>query len=144
MKAYISFSEIQSLIQLKTKQEIAFTATSEQSLKIETKIKKKLPLIGEIGKTVGMEVTVERIVGNDIYLKYEGGLGIDMIIKGLLTFVTAISTQKIIEKEQDNALVVHLDQIEQAQKALEMFKLSAIKFQLEGIEAEVRFKLNEK
>ena len=143
MKAFISFSEILSLIQLKTKQKIAFTAISGQTLKVETKLSIKLPILGEIGKVVALEVTVERIAGTDIYLKYDGGLGIDQIIKGFITFVSATSSQQVIDKMQDNGLVVHLDRIEQAEKALQLTEPTQITFESEGIAVEARLKLNE-
>ena len=133
MNAIIYYQEIQSLIKAKTGREIVLSAIDELTVKAEAKVSVKVPFLGEIEKSIGVNVSVEKIEGNDVYLKYEGGMGTDMIIGGLLTFLSSTPAMKMVEKTQGNRIVVHLNEIKEAQKVLEMVKLVAICLHDSGI-----------
>ena len=85
MHVKFEYSEIQSLIKAKTGREIVLSAIDEQTVKAEAKVSVKVPFLGEIEKSIGVNVSVEKIEGNDIWLKYDGGLGTDSFIPGMLT-----------------------------------------------------------
>lgn len=140
MKILIDFSEIQSLVKSKTGRELMLSAMNERTVKAETKVSMKVPLIGEIEKTIGLNVSVEQIEDNDVHIKYDGGMGTDMIIGGLLTFLSSSSARNMVEKTQGNGIVVHLNEIEEARKVLDMVELTDISFQNESavIEGELR------
>ena len=140
MQVKFEYSEIQSLIKAKTGREIVLSAIDEQTVKAEAKVSVKVPFLGEIEKSIGVNVSVEKIEGNDIWLKYDGGLGTDMIIGGLLTFLSSTPAMKMVEKTQGNGIVVHLAEIKEAQKALEMVELTNIVFQESGITVEGKFR----
>ena len=133
MDITIRFQEIQSLVKSKTGREIGLSAIDERTAKAEAKVSVKVPLLGEIEKSIGVNVSVEKIEGNDVHLKYEGGMGTDMIIGGLLTFLSSTPAMKMVEKTQGNSIVVHLNEIKEAQKVLEMVKLVAICLHDSGI-----------
>ena len=140
MKATIEYSEIQSLIKAKAGREIVLSAIDEQTIKAEAKVGVKVPFLGEIEKSIGVNVSVEKIEGNDVHLQYEGGMGTDMIIGGLLTFLSSSPAMKMVEKTQGNGIVVHLDEVERASKVLDILELTNIVFQEEGITIEVRIR----
>ena len=133
MNIQIQFSEIQSLVKSKTGREIGLSAIDERTVKAEAKVSVKVPFLGEIEKSIEVNVSVDKIEGNDVHLKYEGGMGTDMIIGGLLTFLSSTPAMKMVEKTQGNRIVVHLNEIKEAQKVLEMVKLVAICFHDSGI-----------
>lgn len=133
MKAIITFSEIQSFVKSKTGREIGLSAIDERTVKAEAKVNVKVPFLGEIEKSIEVNVSVDKIEGNDVHLKYEGGMGTDMIIGGVLTFLSSTPAMKMVEKTQGNRIVVHLNEIKEAQKVLEMVKLVAICFHDSGI-----------
>ena len=133
MKAIITFSEIQSLVKSKTGREIGLSAIDERIMKAEANVSVKVPFLGEREKSSEVNVSVDKIEGNDVHLKYEGGMGTDMIIGGLLTFLSSTPAMKMVEKTQGNRIVVHLNEIKEAQKVLEMVKLVAICFHDSGI-----------
>lgn len=133
MKISINFSEIQNLVHSKTGREVVLSVVDERTVKAETKMSVKVPFFGKIEKSVGLNVTVEQIDGQNIYLKYDGGMGTDMIIGGLLTFLSSSSFQKMMERTHDNGIVVHLNAIEKAQKVLEIVALIDIAFQNESV-----------
>ena len=99
-----------------------------------------MPFLGEIEKNIGVNVSVEKIEGNDVHLKYEGGMGTDMIIGGLLTFLSSTPAMKMVEKTHGNGIVVHLDEVEEARKVLDLVELTDIMFQEKGVTVEGRFR----
>ena len=140
MQATIEYSEIQSLVKSKTGREIGLSAIDERTVKAEAKVNVKVPFLGKIEKSVGVNVSVEKIEGNDVHLKYEGGMGTDMIIGGLLTFLSSSPALKLMGKTQGNGIVVHLDEVEEARKVLDLVELIGIMFQETGVTVEGRFR----
>ena len=140
MKQYLEYSEIQSLVKSKTGREIGLSAIDEQTVKAEAKVSVKVPFLGEIEKSIGVNVSVEKIESNDIWLKYDGGMGTDMIIGGLLSFLSSTAAMKMVEKTQGNGIVVHLYEVEEARKALDVVELTNIVFQEKGVTVEGRIR----
>ena len=140
MNAIIYYQEIHFLIKAKTGREIRLSAIDGRTVKAEAKVNVKVPLLGEIEKSIGVNVSVEKIEGNDIWLKYDGGIGTDMIIGGLLSFLSSTAAMKMVEKTQGNGIVVHLDEIEEARKVLDVVELTDIVFMNDAMDIEVKFK----
>ena len=116
------------------------SAIDEHTVKAEAKVNVKVPFLGKIEKSVGVNVSVEKIEGNDVHLKYDGGMGTDMIIGGLLTFLSSSPALKLMGKTQGNGIVVHLDEVGEVRKVLEMVELTDIMFQEKGVTVEGRFR----
>ena len=140
MQVKFEYSEIQSLIKAKTGREIRLSAIDEQTVKAEAKVNVKVPFLGKIEKSIGVNFSVEKIEGNDIWLKYNGGLGTDMIIGGLLTFLSSTPAMKMVEKTQGNGIVVHLYEVEKAREVLNYVELKSFQFCDNGIVLEGQFK----
>ena len=140
MQATIEYSEIQSLVKSKTGREIGLSAIDKRTVKAEAKVNVKVPFLGEIEKSIGVNVSVEKIEGNDVHLKYDGGMGTDMIIGGLLSFLSSTPAMKVVEKTPGNGIVVHLDEVEEARKVLDLVELTGIMFQEKGVTVEGRFR----
>ena len=140
MQVKFEYSEIQSLVKSKTGREIGLSAIDERTVKAEAKVSVKVPFLGEIEKSIGVNVSVEKIEGNDIWLKYDGGMGTDMIIGGLLSFLSSTTAMKMVERTQGNGIVVHLYDVEEARKALDVVELTNIVFQEKGVTVEGRIR----
>ena len=141
MQATIEYSEIQSLVKSKTGREIGLSAIDERTVKAEAKVNVKVPFLGKIEKSVGVNVSVEKIEGNDVHLKYDGGMGTDMIIGGLLTFLSSSPAMKMVGKTQGNGIVVHLDEVEEARKVLDLVELTGIAFNDNAVDIEGKLKV---
>ena len=141
MKAIITFSEIQSLVKSKTGREIGLSAIDERTVKAEAKVSVKVPLLGKIEKSIVVNVSVEKIEGSDVHLKYDGGMGTDMIIGGLLTFLSSSPAMKMTGKTQGNGIVVHLDEVEEARKVLDLVELTGIAFNDNAVYIEGKLKV---
>ena len=140
MQVKFEYSEIQSLIKAKTGREIRLSAIDEQTVKAEAKVNVKVPFLGKIEKCIGVNVSVEKIEGNDIWLKYDGGLGKDMIIGGLLKLLSSTPAMKMVEKTQGNGIVVHLYEVEKAREVLNYVELKSFQCCDNGIVLEGQFK----
>ena len=141
MKATIEYSEIQSFVKVKTGREIGLSAIDDRTVKAEAKVSVKVPFLGEIEKSIGVNVSVEKIEGNDVHLQYEGGMGTDMIIGGLLTFLSSSPALKLMGKTQGNGIVVHLDEVEEARKVLDLVELTGIAFNDNAVDIEGKLKV---
>lgn len=140
MNIILDYQEIQSLVRQKTGREIALSAINERTVKAEAKVSVKVPFLGEIEKSIGVNVSVEKIEGNEVHLQYEGGMGTDMIIGGLLSFLSSTPSMKVVEKTPGNGIVVHLNEVEEARKVLDLVELTGIMFQEKGVTFEGRFR----
>ena len=141
MKATIEYSEIQSLVKSKTGREIGLSAIDERTVKAEAKVSVKVPFLGEIEKSIGVNVSVEKIEGNNVHLRYEGGMGTEMIIGGLLSFLSSTPAMKVVEKTPGNGIVVHLNEVEEARKVLDLMELTGIAFNDNAVDIEGKLKV---
>ena len=71
MQVKIEFYELQSLVRQKTGREIVLSAVDGRTMRVEAKVKVKVPLLGEMEKNIGMNVSVEQIESNNVRLKYD-------------------------------------------------------------------------
>ena len=138
MNTIICFQEIQSLVKSKTGREIGLSAIDERTVKAEAKVSVKVPFLGEIEKSIEVNVSVDKIEGNDVHLKYEDGMGTDMIIGGLLTFLSSTPAMKMVEKTPGNGIVVHLAEIKEARKVLEVVQLKDLSFDDTSVRVECK------
>ena len=141
MQVKFEYSEIQSLIKAKTGRDISLSAIDEQTVKAEAKVSVKVPFLGEIEKSIGVNVSVEKIEGNDVHLQYEGGMGTDMIIGGLLSFLSSTPAMKVVEKTPGNGIVVHLNEVKEARKVLDLVELTDIAFNDNAVDIEGKLKV---
>ena len=138
MDITIRFQEIQSLVKSKTGREIGLSAIDERTVKVEAKVSVKVPFLGEIEKSIGVNVSVEKIEGNDVHLKYDGSMGTDMIIGAVLSFLSSTTAMKMVEKTQGNGIVVHLYEVEEARKVLEVLELKDLSFDDTSVRVECK------
>lgn len=81
MQAAIEYSELQSLVRQKTGLEIVLSAVDGRTVRVEAKVKVKVPLLGKMEKNIGVNVSVEKIEGDIVWLKYDGGMGMVLLLK---------------------------------------------------------------
>ena len=136
MKLQIPLTEATSLVKEKTGQDVALEIINSNTVKLGYKLKVKVPLLGEVSKNIDGEVSVEKIDGETLYLKYDAGIGIDMILKGLITISPALGSKQIIEPLDGNRLKVNLGEVEKVHGTLEKVTVKDICFANENAEVE--------
>ena len=83
-----------------------------------------------------IDLAVEKIVGNDIFLAYSGSSGMELIIRGFLALFKS-SLPSFIEQPENSKLVLHLDKIEQAEKILQHTSVRDITVGADGLHVEM-------
>jgi len=78
--------------------------------------------------SVGVDLTVERIVGSDIYLAYSGGPGIDFMVRQAITMAKSRPGGELIEPLDGNRLLLCLSKNTQAGTIFDHVNLEDIRF----------------
>lgn len=134
MKLTIDYAEIIALAKEKSGKEITLTTVNDKTIRVGYVMKVKIPLTSKyLFTTFDIDVTNEKLVGEDVFLSYNGGKGLDMVIEGVKNLVPQLKDIEIIEFVGGNKVIVHLGKIEKAHEALEKIEIYDIMFGKEGI-----------
>lgn len=137
MKLSIDYAEIIALAKEKTGKEIALSTVNDKTIKVGYVMKVKVPFMDKyISTTFDIDVTYEKIVGEDVYLSYNGGKGLDIVIEGVKSLVPQLKDIEIIEFTGGNKVIVHLGEIEKAHEALEKVTVNDVHLTDEGVDVE--------
>lgn len=131
MQLTIPFSEIKEIIKKKSGRSLDFdlTTVNENTVKVSYEAKVKVKFFGEISKTFSIDVSIDDIVGEDVHLSYDGGLGVDMVVGGILTLVPQLKNTEIADFSQKSHIVLHLAKIEEVHKALQQIDVQRASFE---------------
>lgn len=141
MKLSIDYAEIIALAKEKTGKEITISALNDKTIKVGYVMKVKIPLTSKyLSTTFDIDVTYEKLVGEDVYLSYNGGKGLDMVIEGVKSLIPQLKDIEIIEFAGNNNVIVHLGEIEKAHEALEKIAVNDVNFTDKGVTVEFSLK----
>lgn len=129
MKLSVDFSEIIALVKEKSGKEITLTTLNDKTVKVGYVMKVKIPFMDKyLSSTFDIDVTYEKLVGEDVYLSYNGGKGLDMVIEGVKNLVPQLKDIEIIELASGNNVIVHLGEIEKAHEVFEKIAVNDVHF----------------
>lgn len=141
MKLSVDYTEIIALAKEKTGKEITLTTMNDKTIKVGYVMKVKVPFMDKyLSSTFDIDVTYEKLVGEDVYLSYNGGKGLDMVIEGVKNLVPQLKDIEIIEFASGNNVIVHLGKIENAHEALEKIIVNDVMLNSEGVFVEFSLK----
>ena len=125
----IPFKELETFVMKRYNQQVKLGYVDEKTISITKKV---------VIKDATVNITIDRVAGNDIMLHYQAGFGIEWIIKGaLMWFKEAICG--FVEELEEHKLLIHLDKIEQLNNMLEKIEIQAVKF--DALNANVAFRV---
>lgn len=78
--------------------------------------------------SVGIDLTVDQIVDSDIYLSFNGGTGIDFMIRQAVSMAKSRPGGEFIEPLDGNRILLALSRTQQAGSLLEHIELRDIRF----------------
>ena len=78
--------------------------------------------------SVGLDLTVDRIEGRDIFLSYNGGAGIDFMVRQALNMARSRPGGELIEPLDGNRILLALSKNPQAGTLLDHVELRDIRF----------------
>ena len=129
MKLQIPYKELEAFLMKKYNQEVKLGYVDEKTISVTKKV---------VIKDATVNVSVDKIAGNDILLSYQAGFGIEWIIKGALMWFKE-SIKDFVEEQEDNKLLIHLDKIDQIGGMLDKIEILDITF--DEVNANVAFKV---
>lgn len=134
MKATLSFNEIKDIIFKKTnnKVNLDFSYVNRNIIKISYKPLPFLP-------AVGVNLRIDEVNNLRACLSYETNNAIDMVIKGLAVFLDKNIHKDVVVLDTNNQSVsIHLNNVEQLQKPLEMMEIQDVWFEDNGVCAKIK------
>ncbi len=118
-----------SLIKDKSGKDVSLKIVDRNTINVGYTISKNVPFIGNISKGVDVNVTIDKVIDNNLYLRYATGiLGGDMIVDKLLLVLPSFTSSEIVDKDHNSGLIVHLNKIKKIQKFAEQIELKSITF----------------
>lgn len=134
MVLYIPVNEAVEIIKAKTNKPISLRVVSTNTINVGYEVNVKIPLIGYKSKTISIDIIIDKVVNTDIYFHSSTGIAAgDSVIKVLLSFLPAINDSKVIDRQGDGHITVHLNEINQLKDSLEKVTINSISFEKDSI-----------
>ena len=130
MRLQIPYNELEQYIsknfQQKQVSQIGLAYVDESTIKVSAVVK----MI--ISKEVDVNVSIKEVDGNDVTLTYQAGIAVELIAKGVLKWYEDV-VKDMLEDQNNNTLLVHLDKIDKLKTVLEKVEIQSINFDPEYI-----------
>lgn len=141
MKLIIPFNEIQDILIAKTGKDVLFHVVNAKTVNISTDLKVKIPLVGMVSKNVWLNITIDRLVDEDLHLTYEAGLGGDLLIKAIQKVVPSVKYSNFVELLDKQKIIVHLASIDDVHRALQQIDVESLNFEDDNVILKFKVKL---
>jgi len=131
MNLHLTFDEINAFIKQEVKAvDIILSQVNDKTLRAN---------ITKLFIKQDINLSIDKIDGNYIYLTLAGSTAIDSIIKGAVALMQEF-LPKWIEQISDTSFVLKMDKIEKAQKVLQYLSLQEVSVLPQGIDVQVLVK----
>lgn len=131
MKLLIDFPELAGFAQeaIKKPLDLTLSCVDNKTIKVSMTNDIVIPIVG-ITKSVttSIDLTIEKLEGEDLYVTYDEGFRNNPIVNGLLAFLPKWEVGAV-ELYQRSKAIVHLAKIEQVHEALEKVEIKDIHFE---------------
>lgn len=126
MKLTISYSELQDYVASHFHKTVNLGYVDGATVSVSVPIK----VLG-FTKSVSINITVTKIEGTDLFLSYDGKMGIDLLVSPAISYAKKLVPGKAdwVELMPGNILKLHLGDIGQMKKVFEKLKLNNIFFE---------------
>ena len=90
-------------------------------------------------KNVSINIIVKKIEGTDLFLSYDGKMGIDLLVSPAISYAKKLVPEKagFVEQMPGSIVKLRLGDIDKLQKVFEKVALKDIRFTPESIEADI-------
>ncbi len=123
MELRLTFSEIGDMIEKKAGRRLPIMYSGPHSVRISYDVNVLFKT-----SSVGLDLTVERVQGSDILLSYDGGAGIDFMVRQALNMAKSRPGGELIELVDGNRILLALSKNQQAGSLLDHIELRDIRF----------------
>ena len=128
MKLSITYAELQEYVASHYHKKVELGYVNESTVSVSVPIK----VLG-FTKQISIKFIVKKIEGTDLFLSYEGKMGIEMLVTPAVSFAKKLVPEKSdwIEVLADNVIRLRLGDIDKLQKVFEKVELKSICFEQE-------------
>ena len=123
MELRLTYLEINDLIEKKSGKRLALMYSAPHSVRVAYDVN-----ILFKSTSVGLDLTVDQIVDSDIYISYNGGAGIDFMVRTALNHVKDQPGGELIEPLDGNRILLTLGRNAQVGSVFEHITLRDIRF----------------
>lgn len=133
MKLFITYAELQDYVASHFLKTVNLGYVDGATISVSVPIK----VLG-FTKSVSINITVKKIEGTDLFLSYDGKMGIDLLVSPAISYAMKLVPGKAdwVELMPGNILKLRLGDIDQIKKVFEKLKLSNIFFEQGNIVAD--------
>ena len=134
MKISITYAELQDYVASHFHKTVNLGYVDETTVSVSVPIK----VLG-FTKSIIINLIVKKIEGTDLFLSYDGKMGIDLLVSPAISYAKKLVPEKAgwVEQMPGNIVKLRLGDIDKAQKVFEKVELKAICFTSENIEAKI-------
>ena len=128
MKLSITYAELQEYVASHYHKNVNLGYVNESTVSVSVQIK----VLGFTNQ-ISINLIVKKIEGTDLFLSYEGKMGIEMLVTPAVSFAKKLGPEKSdwIEVLADNVIRLRLGDIDKLKKAFEKVELKSICFEQE-------------
>lgn len=123
MELRLTFAEISELIEKKAGRALPITYGGPHTVRVCYDVNVLFK-----STSVGIDLTVDQIVDSDIYLSFNGGAGIDFMIRQAVNMAKSRPGGEFIELLDGNRILLVLSRAQQAGSLLDHIELRDIRF----------------
>ena len=126
MKIAITYAELQDYVASHFHKAVNFGYVDGATVSVSIPIK----VLG-FTKSVSINITVKKIEGTDLFLSYDGKMGIDLLVSPAISYAKKLVPEKAgwVEQMPGNIVKLRLGDIDKLQKVFEKLKLANILFE---------------
>ena len=126
MKLSITYAELQDYVASHFHKTVNFGYVDGATVSVSIPIK----VLG-FTKSVSINLIVKKIEGTDLFLSYDGKMGIDMLVSPAISYAKKLVPEKAgwVEQMSGNIVKLRLGDIDKLQKVLEKLKHDKIFFE---------------
>ena len=134
MKIAITYAELQDYVASHFHKTVNFGHVDGATVSVSIPIK----VLG-FTKSVSINITVKKIEGTDLFLSYDGKMGIDLLVSPAISYAKKLVPEKAgwVEQMPGNIVKLRLGDIDKLQKVFEKLKLDNILFEQGNIGIEM-------
>ena len=122
MNIQIPYNELSGFVRDRFNQDLVMACVDERTISVGKEIR-----VAMLRKLVSVNLTVKQVSDNDVTLVYNGGMGLDLLVKAALKYFKE-KMGGFVEEREGNTLVVHLQKIDQLKDALKTVSLRGLVF----------------
>lgn len=134
MKIAITYAELQDYVASHFHKTVNLGYVDGATVSVSVPIK-----VFGFTKSVGINIIVKKIEGADLFLSYDGKMGIDLLVSPAISYAKKLVPEKAdwVEQKPGNIVKLRLGDIDKLQKVFEKVELKTIRFTPERIEADI-------